>query len=393
MKSNNSLLTVKELVKHFDISGGLLDQLSLENGRIVRKKTTVKAVNAVSFTIKLRETLGVVGESGCGKSTLARAVMGLYPPNSGEIHYQDQRIDQLSPQQMLPFRKKMQMIFQDPYASLNPRMTVNKILTEPVYFHHKSITAQAARDKVAAVMRQVGVDPAWAGRYPHEFSGGQRQRISIARALMVDPEFIVADEPVSALDVSIQAQIINLLAGLKRDLGLTYLFIAHDLAVVKHISDRIAVMSMGRLQQEGTPIAIYEQPVNRFVADFIGETNFIQSTIAGIESGGARCTIGPGTTLGTGGTAGKGKGDAVTLAIRPEKIRLVKIDGGTEGLKGRVAECIYTGTDTNYQVDLEKSDVRLVVRGRNAITGETLFKVGETVVLNVTEGAARILAD
>jgi peptide/nickel transport system ATP-binding protein len=264
MKSNNSLLTVKELVKHFDISGGLLDQLSLENGRIVRKKTTVKAVNAVSFTIKLRETLGVVGESGCGKSTLARAVMGLYPPNSGEIHYQDQRIDQLSPQQMLPFRKKMQMIFQDPYASLNPRMTVNKILTEPVYFHHKSITAQAARDKVAAVMRQVGVDPAWAGRYPHEFSGGQRQRISIARALMVDPEFIVADEPVSALDVSIQAQILNLLMEAQKNRGLTYMFITHDLSVVKHISTRVAVMYLGTICELAPTQRLYEQPMHPY---------------------------------------------------------------------------------------------------------------------------------
>ena len=260
MEPNNSLLTVKELVKHFDISGGLLDQLSWESGRMVRKKTTVKAVNAVSFAIKQRETLGVVGESGCGKSTLARAVMGLYPPNSGEIHYQDQRIDHLSPQQMLPFRKKMQMIFQDPYASLNPRMTVNKILAEPVYFHNRSITSQAAQDKVAEVMRQVGVDPAWAGRYPHEFSGGQRQRISIARALMVDPEFVVADEPVSALDVSIQAQILNLMMQAQEKRGLTYMFITHDLAVVKHISTRVAVMYLGTICELAPTQQLYERP-------------------------------------------------------------------------------------------------------------------------------------
>ncbi|MBW2469443.1 MAG: ATP-binding cassette domain-containing protein [Deltaproteobacteria bacterium] len=264
MEPNNSLLTVKDLVKHFDISGGLLDQLAWENGRMVRKKTTVKAVNAVSFTIKLRETLGVVGESGCGKSTLARAVMGLYPPNSGEIHYRDQRIDHLSPHQMLPFRKKMQMIFQDPYASLNPRMTVNKILAEPVYFHNKSITAQAAQDKVAEVMRQVGVDPAWGGRYPHEFSGGQRQRISIARALMVDPEFIVADEPVSALDVSIQAQILNLLMEARENRGLTYMFITHDLSVVKHISTRVAVMYLGTICELASTRRLYEQPMHPY---------------------------------------------------------------------------------------------------------------------------------
>jgi peptide/nickel transport system ATP-binding protein len=260
MEQNNSLLTVKDLVKHFDISGGLLDQLALESGRVVRKKTTVKAVNAVSFTIMPQETLGVVGESGCGKSTLARAVLGLYPPNSGEIHYQDQRIDDLNPRQMLPFRKKMQMIFQDPYASLNPRMTVKKILEEPVYFHNKSIGALAAKDKVAEVMQQVGVDPEWAGRYPHEFSGGQRQRISIARALMVDPAFIVADEPVSALDVSIQAQILNLLMEAQEKRGLTYMFITHDLSVVKHISTRVAVMYLGTICELAPTKTLYEQP-------------------------------------------------------------------------------------------------------------------------------------
>ena len=173
MKNTNGLLTVKNLVKHFDISGGLLDQLAIEKGRIVRRRTTVKALNDVSFSIMPRETLGVVGESGCGKSTLARAVLGLYPPNSGEIYYQNKRIDNLTAKEMLPYRKKMQMIFQDPYASLNPRMTVKKILEEPVFFHNKSITPQAAQDKVAEVMQQVGVDPKWAGRYPHEFSGGR----------------------------------------------------------------------------------------------------------------------------------------------------------------------------------------------------------------------------
>ncbi|MBW2711877.1 MAG: ABC transporter ATP-binding protein, partial [Deltaproteobacteria bacterium] len=206
MQIKNGLLTVKNIVKHFDISGGLLDQFAIEKGRIVRRRTTVKALNDVSLSIMPRENLGVVGESGCGKSTLARTILGLYPPNSGEILYQNQRIDNMTPKKILPYRKKMQMIFQDPYASLNPRMTVKKTLEEPVFFHNKSITSSEVNDKVAEVMQQVGVDPQWSGRYPHEFSGGQRQRISIARALMVDPEFIVADEPVSALDVSIQAQ-------------------------------------------------------------------------------------------------------------------------------------------------------------------------------------------
>jgi len=260
MENKNSLLAVANLVKHFDISGGLLEQLAWANWRIVRRKTTVKALNDVSLTIMPRETLGVVGESGCGKSTLARAVLGLYPPNSGEIYYQNNRIDNLAPQKMLPFRKKMQMIFQDPYASLNPRMTVKKTLEEPVYFHNKSITSQEVEDKVAEVMLQVGVEPSWATRYPHEFSGGQRQRISIARALMVDPEFIVADEPVSALDVSIQAQILNLLMEAQEKRGLTYLFITHDLSVVKHISTRVAVMYLGTICELASTKTLYEQP-------------------------------------------------------------------------------------------------------------------------------------
>jgi peptide/nickel transport system ATP-binding protein len=260
MENKNGLLAVANLVKHFDISGGLLEQLAWDNWRIVRRKTTVKALNDVSLTIMPRETLGVVGESGCGKSTLARAVLGLYPPNSGEIYYQNNRIDNLAPQKMLPFRKKMQMIFQDPYASLNPRMTVKKTLEEPVYFHNKSITSQEVEDKVAEVMLQVGVEPSWATRYPHEFSGGQRQRISIARALMVDPEFIVADEPVSALDVSIQAQILNLLMEAQEKRGLTYLFITHDLSVVKHISTRVAVMYLGTICELASTKTLYEQP-------------------------------------------------------------------------------------------------------------------------------------
>jgi peptide/nickel transport system ATP-binding protein len=238
----------------------LLDQLKLQNGRFVRLKTTVKALNDVSINILPGETLGVVGESGCGKSTLARAILGLYPPNSGEIYYRSHRIDNLNPQKMLPYRKKMQMIFQDPYASLNPRMTVKRTLEEPVIFHSKSITPREIKDKVAEVMQQVGVEPSWAGRYPHEFSGGQRQRISIARALMVYPEFIVADEPVSALDVSIQAQILNLLMEAQEKRGLTYLFITHDLSVVEHISTRVAVMYLGTVCELAQTKELFASP-------------------------------------------------------------------------------------------------------------------------------------
>jgi len=270
MKNHKNLLTIKNLVKHFDISGGLLDQLSIEQKRIVRRRTTVKALNDVSLWINPRETLGVVGESGCGKSTLARTVLGLYPPNSGEIYYKDNRIDNLNPQQMLPYRKRMQMIFQDPYASLNPRMTVKKTLEEPIKFHFRSITPQEIEDKVAAVMQQVGVEPSWATRYPHEFSGGQRQRISIARALMVDPDFIVADEPVSALDVSIQAQILNLLMEAQEKRGLTYMFITHDLSVVEHISNRVAVMYLGNICELAPTGELFKAPRHPYTQALLG---------------------------------------------------------------------------------------------------------------------------
>jgi peptide/nickel transport system ATP-binding protein len=217
-------------------------------------------VNNVSFTITPGETFSVVGESGCGKSTLARTTLGIYPPTSGEILYRGTRIDNKSAQQMLPFRRKMQMIFQDPYASLNPRKTVTQTLEEPVVFHNPSISANQVKDRVAEVMSQVGVDPKWAARYPHEFSGGQRQRISIARALMVDPEFIVADEPVSALDVSIQAQILNLLMDAQAQRGLTYMFITHDLSVVEHISTRVAVMYLGTLCELSRAKTLFDSP-------------------------------------------------------------------------------------------------------------------------------------
>jgi len=260
MDKDNHLLTVKKLVKHFDISGGFLDQLRMKNGRLVRKKTTVKALNNVTFDIEPGETFSVVGESGCGKSTLARTVLGLYPPESGEIHYRGNRIDHLTSQKILPFRSRMQMIFQDPYASLNPRKTVRQTLEEPVYFHNRSISHKDVRQRVAAVMEQVGVDPQWVERYPHEFSGGQRQRISIARALTVDPEFIVADEPVSALDVSIQAQILNLLMDAQEKMGLTYMFITHDLSVVQHISTRVAVMYLGMMCEVAKAAVLFKSP-------------------------------------------------------------------------------------------------------------------------------------
>ncbi len=257
-RKKNSLVTINKLIKSFDISGGLLDQIKFKDGRLKREKVFVHAVNDVSLTIDKGEILSVVGESGCGKSTLARVVMGLYSPDSGEIYYKDKRIDSLDQKSMLPFRKKMQMIFQDPYASLNPRMTVRQTLEEPLKFHEPSISQTEINDKIAFVMEQVGVNPEWGTRYPHEFSGGQRQRVSIARALMVDPEFIVADEPISALDVSIQAQILNLLMDAGDKFGLTYMMITHDLSVVQHISSRVAVMYLGTLCELAPAKDIFE---------------------------------------------------------------------------------------------------------------------------------------
>jgi peptide/nickel transport system ATP-binding protein len=275
------LLALDQVVKHFDISGGLLDQLRVANGRITRQRTTVKAVNSVSFTIAPGETFSVVGESGCGKSTLARTTIGIYPPNSGQIRYRGERIDNKTAREMLPFRRRMQMIFQDPYASLNPRKTVRQTLEEPVVFHNPGMPAGEVGDRVATVMHQVGVDPAWAGRYPHEFSGGQRQRISIARALMVDPEFIVADEPVSALDVSIQAQILNLLMDAQEQRGLTYMFITHDLSVVRHISTRVAVMYLGRLCELAPAASLFEHPRHPYTRALLSAIPVLGQTKSG----------------------------------------------------------------------------------------------------------------
>jgi peptide/nickel transport system ATP-binding protein len=254
------LLDLSRVVKSFDITGGFLDQLVWKDGGLRRKKTIVRAVNDVSISIEEGQTVSVVGESGCGKSTMARMVMGIYPPDSGKIHFRGERIDGLPPHRLRPYRTKMQMVFQDPYASLNPRMTVRAILEEPVRFHHRGMSSNEIRDRVARTMQQVGVDPGWVDRYPHEFSGGQRQRISIARALVVDPEFIAADEPIAALDVSIQAQILNLLMDAQEQRKLTYLFISHDLSVVRHISNRVAVMYLGMICEVADTVTLFDEP-------------------------------------------------------------------------------------------------------------------------------------
>ncbi|MDJ0949869.1 MAG: ATP-binding cassette domain-containing protein [Alphaproteobacteria bacterium] len=233
--TGEALVRVDGVHKHFPVPVSFLS----------REKPVVHALNGVSLEIARGEAFCVVGESGCGKTTLGRAIMGLIGPTRGSISYDDTRIDALPEDKMLAFRRRMQMVFQNPYASLNPRMTVRRTLEEPLRFHRPDMTDGEVRDHVESVMRSVGMDLAWGSRYPHEFSGGQRQRISIARALMVDPEFIVADEPVSALDVSVQAQVLNLLMTVRKERGLTYLFITHDLSVVEHFGTQVAVMYLG----------------------------------------------------------------------------------------------------------------------------------------------------
>ncbi len=248
--ASSPLLEVKDLVMEFPIRGGILG----------RTLATVKAVSGVSFEILKGETLGLVGESGCGKSTLGRCLLRLYRPTRGKILYGGHDIRSVSSREFFPWRRKMQIVFQDPFASLNPRMTVEDILTEPLMIHKLHQGSVEQKKRVAELLDLCGLRRESMNRYPHEFSGGQRQRIAIARALAVEPEFIVCDEPVSALDVSIQAQIVNLLEDLQKTLGLTFLFIAHDLKVVRHISNRVAVMYLGRIVEWGEVEEIYSRP-------------------------------------------------------------------------------------------------------------------------------------
>jgi oligopeptide transport system ATP-binding protein len=246
---NDGLVVVNNLVKRFPIKGGILG----------REVASVKAISDVSFTIKRGETLGLVGESGCGKSTLGRCILRLIEPTEGEVYFNGQSVLGLKPDELRRLRRKMQIIFQDPYASLNPRMTVGAIIAEPIKIHNLAQGPEVTK-RVEKLLDLCGLRREAINRYPHEFSGGQRQRICIARALAVEPEFIVCDEPVSALDVSIQAQIINLLQDLQQELKLTYLFIAHDLKVVEHISNRVAVMYLGKIAEMASGDDLYRDP-------------------------------------------------------------------------------------------------------------------------------------
>ena len=251
--NQDKILQVKDLRMWFPINRGILQ----------RRVGDVKAVDGISFDILKGETLGLVGESGCGKSTTGRAILQLYKPTDGEVIYNGTDLTKLKSEDMRAMRREMQMIFQDPYASLNPRMTVGNIVGEPLEVHNIGNKAERL-ERVRELLAVVGLNPYFINRYPHEFSGGQRQRIGVARALAVNPSFIVCDEPISALDVSIQAQVINLLEDLQDQLGLTYLFIAHDLSVVRHISDRIAVMYLGKIMELADREELYRNPMHPY---------------------------------------------------------------------------------------------------------------------------------
>ncbi|MEO6197127.1 MAG: dipeptide ABC transporter ATP-binding protein [Dehalococcoidia bacterium] len=250
-----NLVEVSNVKMYFPVTSGIIFQ---------RKVADVKAVDGVSFAVRKGETLGLVGESGCGKTTLGRVILLLYKPTAGTVTFKGQDLTKMKGGDLRKMRRYMQMIFQDPYASLNPRMTVGSIIAEPLIIHGLVKGRKQRQDRVQELMQVVGLTPYYANRYPHEFSGGQRQRIGIARALAVQPDFIVCDEAVSALDVSIQAQIINLLEDLQGQFGLTYLFIAHDLSVVRHISDRVAVMYLGKMMELTDRRELYENPLHPY---------------------------------------------------------------------------------------------------------------------------------
>jgi oligopeptide transport system ATP-binding protein len=254
MVQDQVLVEVRDLTMWFPITQGLIIQ---------RKVGDIKAVDGLTFEIRKGETLGLVGESGCGKSTTGRSILQLYRPTAGEVLFEGTELTKLRGERLRRMRRRMQMIFQDPYASLNPRMTVGNIVGEPLEVHN-ILKGKARRERVQELLEVVGLNAYFVNRYPHEFSGGQRQRIGVARALAVHPDFIVCDEPISALDVSIQAQIINLLEELQQKLGLTYLFIAHDLSVVRHISDRVAVMYLGKIVELTTRDELYSNPLHPY---------------------------------------------------------------------------------------------------------------------------------
>lgn len=252
--AEENLIEIYDLYVHFPIRSGLLRQVTGH----------VRAVDGVSFVIPRGQTVGLVGESGSGKTTIGRSIIRLQQPTKGHVLYEGRRITSISAAEFFPYRKKIQMVFQDPFNSLNPRMSIQRILEEPLKIHFPGMSRAQRQERVAELLKRVGLSPDFSRRYPHEFSGGQRQRIGIARALAVEPDFLILDEPVSALDVSVQAQIVNLLMDLQDNLGLTYLFIAHDLAVVEQISDHVVIMNRGQIMEQGPAEQIYADPQHEY---------------------------------------------------------------------------------------------------------------------------------
>ena len=275
----SALVEVRGLMKYFPVFSGFIAQ---------RLVGWVKAVDDVTFSIRRGETLGLVGESGCGKTTTGRCILQLDRPTAGEILFEGQDLAKMTDAELRPLRTQMQIVFQDPYSSLNPRMTIGQIISEPIRVHRIAHNGRDCQDRVAELLALVGLNPLMADRYPHELSGGQRQRVGIARALALEPKFIICDEPISALDVSIQAQIINLLEELQERFGLTYLFIAHDLSVVRHISDRIAVMYLGKVVEIADRQELYENPLHPYTKALLSA---VPIPDPGVEAGRERVVL------------------------------------------------------------------------------------------------------
>ena len=343
----------------------------------------VTALDNVSTTIRDNEFFTLLGPSGCGKTTLLRLVAGFEYPSRGKIRLFGKSLQGLPPQ-----KRPVNTVFQ--HYALFPHMTIEQNVGFPLKMSGRS--EKEISSTVQKMLSLVKME-SFAHRKPAQLSGGQQQRIALARALAPNPKVLLLDEPLSALDLKLREQMRSELKMLQRETGITFIFVTHDQVEALTMSDRIAVMSFGKLQQTGTPIEIYEQPVNRFVADFIGETNFIEATISKIGKGGITCRIGGDIELQVDEAFGKKVGDRVTIALRPEKILLRAVDDvSAKGFIGKIEDMVYIGTDTTYHISADIG-MPIIARGQNTLTGEATFKVGDLVRVVVGRGAARILVD